>query len=73
MEYFVKGESGCGKSTFLKILAKLIPIENEQVFVNGIDLNKIERSNYWTRISYLSQKPNIIKGTIKDNILLNKE
>lgn len=71
--YFVKGESGCGKSTLLKILANLIPIKNGQVFVNGMDLNKIDRLNYWTKISYLSQKPSIVPDTIKNNILLDKK
>ena len=71
--YFVKGESGCGKSTFMKIIAMLLPVESEKVFVNGIDFNKLDRTNYWTKISYLPQQPIIIPGTIKDNIILNKQ
>ncbi|MEO6903231.1 MAG: ATP-binding cassette domain-containing protein [Bacteroidia bacterium] len=38
--YYIKGENGSGKSTFLKILAGLLPFEGTISFNNEIDLIK---------------------------------
>ena len=35
------GESGTGKSTFAKTLTKLYKVENNTIFLNGVDINNI--------------------------------
>ena len=70
--YYVKGVSGCGKSTLLKILAMLLPIDDNMVLLNNENINQYNRCNYWKKISYLSQTPVVFPGTIRENIVLNE-
>lgn len=68
-----QGESGCGKSTLLKVLCRVIPVSDGMVFFNMLDINKIHRGSIWRRISYVSQVSHIVKGSIKDNILMGQK
>lgn len=69
----LQGESGCGKSTLLKIICRVIPAPDGMVFVNSLDINKIHRESIWRRTSYASQVSHVVKGSIKDNILMGRE
>lgn len=66
--YAIAGMSGCGKTTFIKILAKLLPYEKGDIFINRQPLHKIDRQNYWQHISYASQDPVILIDTLLYNI-----
>ncbi len=55
---FLVGKSGSGKSTFLKILAKILTQQNGNIFYNGINLNEINFLNYTKNICrYAPQYP----------------
>jgi ABC-type multidrug transport system fused ATPase/permease subunit len=69
----LQGESGCGKSTLLKIICRVIPVSDGMVFVNSLDINRIHRESIWRRSSYASQVSHVVKGSIKDNILMGRE
>ena len=60
------GESGTGKSTLLKNLLKYW--KSAGIKVNGIPLETIENQSYRQHISYYSQNPVIITGTVGDNL-----
>lgn len=53
--YAIAGMSGCGKTTFIKILAKFLPYENGDIFINEQQLDKIDRNSYWQQSSYASK------------------
>ncbi|NTU46067.1 ABC transporter ATP-binding protein [Candidatus Roizmanbacteria bacterium] len=65
----IVGASGCGKTTFIHILLKLI--HNYQGDVSFFDqkLETISRKTIAQKIAYVPQKPFIFSGTIRENIL----
>ena len=71
--YGLYGESGTGKTTFLKILTKLIPEYSGSISVNDINLSQLNHRDWWKQITYLEQQSVIIPGTVNDNIVLDKE
>lgn len=69
----LKGESGCGKSTLLKIFADILKSYRGNIICGGKNLKDIKESSFWDRILYLSQDPQLISGTIKENITMFKD
>ena len=62
----LKGESGCGKSTFVKILLNILKVKKGSVIFNN--RHKLNENVYYN-FSYLDSKSQLIDGTIKKNIL----
>lgn len=65
----VAGASGCGKTTFIHILLKLIHGYSGEVSLFDQELKAISRDELAGKIAYVPQKPFVFSGTIKDNIL----
>ncbi len=64
----IAGGSGCGKSTFIKILVKLYKKSNGSIIINNKNINNLTREDISNMISYVSQNPFLIAGTIRENI-----
>mgnify|MGYP003971759091 FL=1 len=65
----VAGVSGCGKSTFIKILLRLVHNYTGKLFFLGKDLKQLTREEISNKIAYVPQKTYIFSGTIKDNLV----
>jgi len=65
----IAGSSGCGKTTFIHILLKLIHGYKGEVSLFDQALESISREELAGKIAYVPQKPFVFSGTIKDNIL----
>lgn len=65
----IVGESGCGKSTFLKLLAGLYTAEPGSVTVDGETLPQ----NIIKKISMVMQTPMLMPMSIRENITLGHE
>lgn len=65
----VVGASGCGKTTFIHILLKLVHNYTGDVTLLNKDLHEISREELAEKVAYVAQKPFIFSGTIRDNIL----
>lgn len=65
----IAGASGCGKTTFIHILLKLVHDYKGEVYLFGKKLEAISREEIADKIAYVPQKPFIFSGTIKENIL----
>ncbi|MBT6505289.1 ABC transporter ATP-binding protein, partial [Candidatus Woesearchaeota archaeon] len=63
------GESGSGKTTFLKILRDLYPIESGHIFLDNKKL-KYNFGQIKNSISLIPQEPEIFDSTILNNITL---
>lgn len=68
----IVGKSGTGKSTLLKILYKYYLIDNNQVFINDVDLNELTNLDIRDNICYVSQNEAIYTDTIYQNIVLDR-
>lgn len=64
------GMFGSGKTTLMNIISGLYKINENQVYINGIDITKINKYSLFKNISYVLQKDNLINDTIKNNITL---
>lgn len=69
----LKGASGCGKSTLLKIFADILKGYRGDIICGGKNLKDIRESSFWDRILYLSQEPQLISGTIRENITMFRD
>jgi ATP-binding cassette subfamily B protein len=67
------GESGSGKSTIAKMLAGLLKPGDGVIQVDEYDLAKINLNSYYDGITYLSQESPVFDGTLRENIVFDKE
>ena len=59
----ILGPNGCGKTTLLKTILKLLKVKNDSIFINNKDINSLSRDNLAKEIAYVEQSskqiPNI--------------
>jgi len=65
----IAGASGCGKTTFIHILLKLIHGYTGEVALFDKRLQAISREELADQIAYVPQKPFVFSGTVRDNML----
>lgn len=65
----IVGASGCGKTTFIHILLKLVHGYTGEVTLFNKELHDISRKELAEKVAYVAQKPYIFSGTIKENIV----
>ena len=68
----ITGPSGVGKSTFLKLIAKLQTPTTGSIFINEMDLSNIDTESWRTNIAWLMQNPYLFHDSISANIGLAK-
>ena len=66
------GESGSGKSTLIKILLGLLKYSQGKVRLGDMELRGICLDNLYDRVSFLSQDAPVFDGTIKENLVFEK-
>jgi ABC-type multidrug transport system fused ATPase/permease subunit len=64
----VMGASGCGKSTFVNLLARLYEPDSGKILFDGVPLKKIKTSEVRRHIGLVPQEAQIFSGTVRDNI-----
>lgn len=69
----VKGASGAGKSTVIKLLLGLYMDYTGEIRIFGKDIREISLDNLRHFYSYVSQDVILFSGTIQDNIAIAKE
>lgn len=67
------GESGSGKSTVMKLLAGLLTAQEGEIRIDGQKLSDISLDSYYDHISYVPQESPIFDGTLRENIVFDKE
>lgn len=64
----IRGDSGSGKTTMIKMLLKMIPITSGRITVNGKDLNEISPNQIRKLITYVDQKGKMFDRSVERNI-----
>lgn len=67
------GKSGSGKSTIFNLISKLYTVKNEMIFLDDVDINKLDRDTIRGNISVISQNPYIFNMSIKDNLKIIRD
>ena len=60
------GESGAGKSTIAHIIGGFLTAPKDAVTIDGLDVCDIDIDWWRQQITYVSQHPHIMKGTLRD-------
>lgn len=67
------GETGCGKTTLAKLIARLYEFNRGEIMLNGISVKKLKEENIHNIIAYCTQDVHLIHGTLRENITLFNE
>lgn len=63
------GPSGSGKSTLLKLLPLFIEPASGRILIDGIDIQSVSLQELRQKIIWISQNPQLFKGTILENLM----
>jgi ATP-binding cassette subfamily B protein len=66
----IVGPTGSGKSTLIRLLGRFYDFEDDQIFLDGFDLNQIHSHDLRKRVGVVLQDFHIFSGSIADNIAL---
>jgi ATP-binding cassette subfamily B protein len=62
------GETGAGKSTVVKLVARFYDATVGTVLVDGTPVTDLDLTSYRQRLGYVPQEPFLFSGTVRDNI-----
>jgi ATP-binding cassette subfamily B protein RaxB len=65
------GDSGCGKSTLIRLLLKLLPLQDGNILVGGRDLSQFTRTDLRREISAVLHDDGLMAGDLAYNISLD--
>lgn len=63
------GQSGAGKTSLMNLLLGFLPYEGSLV-INGVELRELNLASWREKLAWVGQNPQLMKGTLKENILL---
>jgi len=63
------GETGAGKTTFVKLLTRLYDVTSGTILLDDVDIRELSKKDLRKNISVVSQNTTIFSDTIKNNIL----
>lgn len=66
------GETGSGKSTMIKLLTGLLKYDEGGILLDGENLANISLEALYGRMTYLSQEAPVFDGTLKENIVFDR-
>jgi len=69
----IVGETGCGKSTFVKVVSRLADPTEGSLLIDGIDLRQVEPTARRMRIRMVPQDGFLFDTTVRDNVRMGRE
>lgn len=73
MKIGIVGPVGCGKSTLVRLLARLYPVADGMLFVDGVDINRFSLEYLRNLIGFVPQESFLFSRSIRDNIAYGRE
>lgn len=68
----IVGESGCGKSTFLKLLLRFWQKSSGEIWFGGVDVDDIDTDSLLKNVTMVSQTTYLFDETIEENLRIAK-
>ncbi len=68
----ITGKTGSGKTTLCNLVARIYPVKEGCLFMDGVDINRIPVEDVRKAIAYVPQEPVIFSDTIAANIAIAK-
>lgn len=68
----IVGQSGSGKTTLAKLLVGFFPPTDGKIYVDGYDLNIVDKEYYRAQIGYVMQNNLLFSGTVSENIAMGE-
>ncbi|HEB79142.1 MAG TPA: ATP-binding cassette domain-containing protein, partial [Rhodospirillales bacterium] len=66
----ILGASGSGKTSIMNLINGTLIPDSGEVMIDGIAIDKIDTSNFHSKVAYLPQKGELVGGTIMENITM---
>ena len=64
----ITGRTGSGKSTLIKTLPRILPVDDGRIFIDGIDINRLPAGLLRRAIGYVPQESFLFSRSISGNI-----
>ena len=68
----VVGETGSGKTTFAKLIVRLMDATSGTVTIGGVDVRRIRFDSLRGRVAMVPQEGALFRGTIGDNVAMGR-
>ena len=62
------GQTGAGKSTLVKLVARYYDVTSGSVLVDGTDVRELDLADYRSRLGVVPQEAYLFAGTVRDSI-----
>jgi len=69
----IVGPTGAGKTTLVNLIMRFYEIDSGEILIDGVNIQNLTRDNIHNLFSMVLQDTWIYSGTIKDNVVYNKE
>lgn len=69
----IVGPVGSGKSTLVRLLARLYPVEDGMILIDGVDINRIPLARLREAIGFVPQESFLFSRSIRENVAYGKE
>tara|TARA_B100000700_G_scaffold319045_1_gene413468 strand:- start:366 stop:1022 length:657 start_codon:yes stop_codon:yes gene_type:complete len=66
----IRGPSGSGKSSLLRLLNRLAEPASGQITIDDTPVSEVEVTGFRRRVGYVQQTPVMVSGTVFDNLTL---
>ncbi len=73
MRLGIVGPVGCGKTTLVRLLARLYPVADGMIFLDGTDINHLPLKLLRNAIGFVPQESFLFSRTIGENIAYGRE
>ncbi|MFX0081619.1 MAG: ABC transporter ATP-binding protein [Candidatus Hodarchaeota archaeon] len=65
----IVGETGAGKTTLIKLIARFYDINSGKILIDGIDIREVRKKDLRDLLGLVPQDAFLFTGTIKENLL----